>query len=331
MANVFLLSAGPQTIHGQLELDYLTRAAQDDRFGIHRMVENPDAADLILFAEREYAAGPFLEDVRKHPLVRAHRDRCFVFNPRYKNIPLLPGVYAGVSRSYYDQRRMRASHYPEVIENDSFYYRPLPNDPSFLYSFVGMSWTAPIRKEIAQLSHPRGYIRDTTSGGVTIRKTEPLGSTERDYMQAYAEITHDSQFVLCPRGTGPSTLRLFESMMMGRAPVIISDEWVAPEGPEWPSFSFQVAENEVASIPDLLAENEHRAVRMGQQAREAWDDWFSPCVTFHRVVEWCLSIQTSRTLPESVLYPMGYLPFFKPNYVIGQLRQSLSQFRSKLL
>jgi len=46
----------------------------------------------------------------------------------------------------------------------------------------------------------------------------------QSYKQNYARLIANSKFVLCPQGVGPSSLRLFETLLMGRAPVIISDE-----------------------------------------------------------------------------------------------------------
>jgi len=80
-------------------------------------------------------------------------------------------------------------------------------------------------------------------------------------------------------------------MLMGRVPVIISDYWVPPEGPDWNAFSIRVPESDVSKIPAILEDRQHDAPEMARRARQAWEAWFSPVVTFHRVVEWCLDIQ----------------------------------------
>ena len=41
-------------------------------------------------------------------------------------------------------------------------------------------------------------------------------------------------------------------MMLGRVPVIVSDQWVPPDGPDWESFSMRVKEREVDTIPAML-------------------------------------------------------------------------------
>ena len=68
--------------------------------------------------------------------------------------------------------------------------------------------------------------------------------------------------ILCPRGEGTSSIRLFESLRMGRPPVIISDQWVPPEGPAWDTFSVRIPERRIHTIPDRLTELEHQAEMM---------------------------------------------------------------------
>ncbi len=78
--------------------------------------------------------------------------------------------------------------------------------------------------------------------------------------------------------------------MLGRAPVIVSDQWVPPDGPNWGAFSVRVAEAGVEGIPALLEARRSEATAMGEAAREAWLTWFSPAAGFHRTVEWCLDL-----------------------------------------
>jgi hypothetical protein len=50
------------------------------------------------------------------------------------------------------------------------------------------------------------------------------GSARKEFTTKYAEAIQDSQFVLCLAGNGPATYRYFETMEMGRVPVVLSDE-----------------------------------------------------------------------------------------------------------
>ena len=126
--------------------------------------------------------------------------------------------------------------------------------------------------------------------------------------------------MLCPSGVSPSTVRLFEVMKTGRVPVIISDEWVPPEGPDWASFSVRVPESELETIPALLERLKGSARGMGEVGRRAWEDWFSDDVAFHRTVEWCQSIAESRSRPESALRWTAFETFRETDYLLNGCR-----------
>ncbi|MDQ2919268.1 MAG: glycosyltransferase family 47 protein, partial [Verrucomicrobiota bacterium] len=136
-------------------------------------------------------------------------------------------------------------------------------------------------------------------------------------------------FVLCPRGVGASTIRLFETMRMGRVPVILSDEWVPPVGPLWEKFSVRVAEKDFAQVPRLLEEREHMAVPMGQLARREWEEWFSPEVAFHRVVDYCLAIKEGRRWPEALARWPVYLQLARPFHFRRLLRRKFDELRGR--
>lgn len=84
-----------------------------------------------------------------------------------------------------------------------------------------------------------------------------------------------TKFVLCPRGFGVSSFRLFEAMKACRVPVVISDRYVFPTGIDWDSCSLTVKERDTNSIPELIRANMHRWRDMAVNARQVWEDNFS--------------------------------------------------------
>jgi len=74
-------------------------------------------------------------------------------------------------------------------------------------------------------------------------------------------------------------------MQVGRVPVILADDWVPPDGPDWPSFAVFVLEDRLLDLPAILASYEPRAATMGAAARRAWESYFAPEVQFHRFAE----------------------------------------------
>jgi hypothetical protein len=114
----------------------------------------------------------------------------------------------------------------------------------------------------------------------------------------YLSVISKSIFVLCPRGYGSSSYRLFEALKMGRIPVIISDAWVPPQGPDWSRCSIRIAEANVSNIPEILEDFRPRAVEMMENVKSTWADWFAEDVVFHQITEWCLELKRDRIIPE---------------------------------
>jgi hypothetical protein len=295
MARVYITVAGSDAS----AYEELRRRAALDRFGVHTLEEEPSRADLLLFAE--YAEEPYLDALRRHPLARAYRERAFCVCERDHTVPFLPGVYTAVPRRWHRRDRVRSGSYHVMYRNAYVAYRPLAAPPPYLYSFVGSYYTAAVRGQIGALRYPRAYVEDHAASVIAHFQQEgdPLvrGRMER----LYAAVMRDSAFALCPRGFAPSSVRLFDAMRAGRAPVVLADAWVPPEGPDWDAFCLRVPEADVHRLPALLERHEPEAAARGEAARAAWEAWFSPEASFHRIVEWCLDIRATRRLPERVL------------------------------
>jgi hypothetical protein len=330
MSAVYLTTAGaPDAPVSRFEYKRVSTCASRDRFGVHQRVDDPAAADVVVFAELGDCAGPLLERVRRHDLYRDDPERCFIFAPRYKGIPLVPGIYASIPSHMHHRERTRSSHYTDVSLDERIHrLPPLSGDQAapLLFSFVGSVWTAPVREALGRVSHPRGYFEDTTDRSERLK----AGGSDAEwaaYRRDFVETCEQSAFVLCPRGIGPATLRLFETMKMGRAPVILADAWHRPVGPDWDAFSITIPEADVDRLPEILEAREADAAAMGRRARAAYDDWFSDEATFHRVVEWCYDIRRSRRRSERVLSIPSRLRALSPRYLKRSVLYSLNRMR----
>jgi Exostosin family len=286
VARVFALSTAPRfdprTSRGSDELRRFLTAARRDRFGTHQLVDDHRQADLVLFI---HSARPDLRDVREHPLYRENVEKAFLVHHGDRILPFVPGVYTGAERGFSWIGRTRTGGYLTVVEDERLTYSCADVKPSYLFSFVGRSITAPVRRSILCLQHSRSLVKDTSEG-------------DKLQMDAYVDIIRRSSFVLCPRGYGSSSFRFFEALKMGRVPVVLSDAWIAPVGPDWNACAIFVREAEVEEVPRLLERLEGNAAAMGLAARRTWEDWFGPNVVFHRIVEWCLDLLAERRVPE---------------------------------
>lgn len=313
MARVVLLSATPADDRTDFNLAPLLEAqkcAEIDRFRVHSLVSDVELADLIIFVEF-YGAGWYFERVRRHPLVRRYREKCFIFCANPLVIPFLPGVYTGVEKMWASSRT-RPGFYLGRTQNQFTSYTPPAHDLPYLFSFMGSVRNAPVRGKLSTVFHPRSFFQDTGKDFDRILERRMDRRERLDYDRRYAELTKASKFVLCPRGVSASSIRLFETMRMGRVPVILSDQWVPPVGPRWEQFSVQVRERDFASIPRILEEREPAAIEMGQVARTEWERWFAEDVLFHQLTELCLDIQRKRKIPERWGRWTAYLHYLQP-------------------
>lgn len=295
MPKVLLVSSAPATPfdpwkHGTHFL--LRHSSEIDTFGVHQRVETPEKADVILFAEMG-EAGSFSERVRAHPYYRRFRAKCFLFDSGDLNYPLLPGLYASLTRQNFRPDHCRTGFYLYMVSNPFLGYRSPTGRERYLASFVGSRSTHPLRDKLYAFGRDDIRVGDTSNVSQQMQYHGEPAAREK-FWSDYADLMADSKFSLCPRGKCANSIRLYESLKMGRPPVIISDDWQPNDGIDWDSCSIRVPESEVDRVPAILEEASGSAVEMGIQARAEWEKRFAPQVVFHYVVEQCLAIQRAR-------------------------------------
>ena len=245
------------------EYGRIIRAAKASRGSVHTMAAGPDDADIILFVGCKHI---YHADILASPLFKQHGEKCMVIDPQDNTIPLLPGLYSCVPSYLKTVQSYQAYPYLRVFDNQAL-DRPasqLPNkQQQFLYSFTGKSSSSPkTRSSILQLKDDRALLKDANTG-------------QTDGCDDYATNLFNSKFVLCPRGYTATTWRIYETMRVGRVPVIIADDWLAPRGLPWHTFSLQIPEAEIGEIPEKLRHMEARAESMGAAAKAAWNEHLS--------------------------------------------------------
>jgi hypothetical protein len=290
---VCILSAfpGPPVDPANFAFLWLRESASEDPFGQHQLTDSPSEADVILFVEYHPGHDPYLLGVRNHPVFRRFPKKSFVYHDNDNAVPVLRGVYPSIrKRDYLADRCRSAGYIARITQNEAIQYDPAPRNRTWLYSFFGEA-NSPVRRALLSCAHPNGLVRDTT--GARLWQMQP-GAAREMFTTKYAEAIRNSQFVLCPAGHGPATYRLFETMEMGRVPVVLSDDWVAPPGPPWKEFSIRIPERHANEVATILKEFSDRHENMGLRARLAWEQWFAKPVCFHRLVELCVDIQATR-------------------------------------
>lgn len=274
-------------------------------------VEDPNQADLILLAG-------ILEDdtfanLRRNKIWREYPGKCFGYSET-DNVPsLLRGVYASATRWKGAFGRMQSSGY--VIHRGWEINEPPPSLlPAFdqpkqhLISFVGRK-SHPLRKKL--LLHPWAsdevLIVDQT-GRYGHFGSHSKDDTRQAHRLLYWETMIASKFALCPRGAGASSVRLFEAMQAGVAPVIVSDSWIPPHGPDWDRFALFIPQRHIGRIHEIVKARESEFAERGRRAMEAYREWFTDEAIFRQIVGAIRRIEADQVIPESWFARASALP-----------------------
>lgn len=287
---VYLLSAYPKCISdgwlgGNLRA-FQSSAKQSS--GRHSVVDDPRSADIILFVDR--GPLPFGLSLLLMPIWWIYNSKCFLYDEQDYPCRWHRGLIVSLESFSYKYYLHRGAAY--IREGVGSWTKQLPfnGDQKHLFSFCGSLQTHPVRQAIMDKLSDYGYILDVPRAFTQTAFMRGDVDAIRSLRSQLESICEQSMFVLCPRGVGASSIRVFEVMSMGRAPIIISDAWVPPYGPDWSSFSIRVPENQIQDIPELLHKLYPKAQYMGQQARTAWEQWFAPSRHYDTTVLACIDI-----------------------------------------
>lgn len=140
-----------------------------------------------------------------------------------------------------------------------------------LFSFIGARadqwYMTKVRDWIIDQLHDdtRGVVRgrDSWHYGKVVYDHQIYGSAARDAplidnkaSEEFRDVLKNSLFALCPSGSGPNSIRLWEALGAGAIPVILSDKYATPGlRPLWQDAAVFCDETPeaVAALPDQLA------------------------------------------------------------------------------
>ena len=234
----------------------------------------------------------------------------------------LHGLYSGVPKKWNRMKRFSGLAYHWHRQQ---YLNPVPPPEEvaaaakkYLFSYIGRS-SHPIRRRILKCCHgvPWVFVEDSTGVYNHFNSTTEQGSRD----EYYWNIMKASKYGLCPAGASPSSIRLFEMMEAGIAPVVVSDQWVPPLGPDWESFCLRVPESKVKHLPSIVGEIESEYEQRGRLARAAWERWFSEGRYGDFLIRSIRHLQHSQKVPERFYARLE-------GYFIAESRLRLLLFRS---
>jgi hypothetical protein len=266
-------------IRAQGNPTWLVAGALLKRYGssCFEIAKTIEEADIVLYLENGYVGLADLPGLIRR-VQGAPSAMHFIFSESDWPFPVLPGAYPSLSKpcpwghswSFLPTFGLTGR---EATVSDA--------EPQFLFSFLGRVATHPVRRKVRLLDSASTPCLDVADG--------PERFPCFDFLETYAQLLGQSRFILCPRGFGVSSIRIFETMSVGRVPVIISDAWQPSPGVPWQEFSVTVPERDVSNIPIVLGKLESKAQVMGQLARQVFDTHFARGIFLDRLLTTLIS------------------------------------------
>ncbi|MFT3782551.1 MAG: exostosin family protein [Nibricoccus sp.] len=238
--------------------------------GATETVRASDADALVLPEKYSFKEWRYIERILSDPLIGPNITRTYTINADDCATGLLRGVYTSLPSDRFDA----AIH---AIVPYTFY-------PNQYVLSAGPAGTAERRYLATWRGNPKSNAKlrgkliqnHAGNGEIFVSETTSWLNHPGDEKKTYVDLMQAGKFSLCPAGWAPITFRVYESMALGVAPVVIADRSVLPPGPNWSECSIRVPEAALSDLSQLLKAYESRFLEMGKKAREAWERYFSP-------------------------------------------------------
>lgn len=303
---------------------WLKNAAKLDHKGKFTLIENPDEADIILFCERDPQPFDYYHfKVLSSSLYKKYREKCVLYSDGDRPISLMPMLSPSFEKKYFNKKiNISAPYISRDYVNKPINKILTPPKKKYLFSFIGRVESHDSRAKIMRLTSENAYLKDTSK----LRSWELKGNKKEKYIESYKSVSLESKFILCPRGEGANSYRLYETMKHGISPVIISDDWVPMKGPDWEKFSIRVSEKNIDKIPEILKNIETSHEKMGEIAYENWEKWIKEDVCFHNIASMGYQLLSNDEKLTTVEKLSLYLQFLRPFHFRNLLRTLKNRF-----
>ena len=138
-------------------------------------------------------------------------------------------------------------------------------DRDLLFSFMGAiqgNYLSNIRNRIFKLEQKHDiYIENTGDWHFNelvythlqnYNETVNESTQHKDQTKKYNKVLLRSRYSLCPSGSGPNSIRFWESLGVGAIPVLLSDHLELPHNDMWESSILRIKESELEKVPSIL-------------------------------------------------------------------------------
>jgi hypothetical protein len=137
----------------------------------------------------------------------------------------------------------------------------------YLYSFIGgwqeNNYISDIRPRIFKMKHPKNTLIQNT--GMWHFNDAVFGRNQNSNYDIYKDSNYDrktvyynsvllaSRYSLCPSGSGPNSIRLWESLAVGAIPILLADTLELPHHELWDNAIIRIPETDCETVPIILS------------------------------------------------------------------------------
>ena len=186
-----------------------------------------------------------------------------------------------------------------------------------LYSFIGAKASGAYLTKVRDLivseleSDTRGFVRtrDSWHYDKVVYQHQIFGTASKrdelvnaDWSDEFKRLLHDSTFSLCPSGSGPNSIRLWESLGAGSIPVILADSYQPPGDPALWAAATVVCREDAAALRELPARLEalaHDPAKLHAMRHAGHQLWmlYGPGCFVYDIQMLYLELRTRRLVP----------------------------------
>lgn len=216
-------------------LSAFRQLADHDKWGNHSLVYSPETADCILFIDAHVSLSvDYYRVVDNHPLTQRFPDKVLVYDEYDRPPSYGRGIYVSLPKHLFKAYRHSIVCY-WLNTFDTFDSIQVDTPRTEYCFFAGAVSYNPTRARIVkQLAGSVVNIKDTSA--ISPWKTGMDAPTQDDLAQSrreYAAMMLKHQYCVAPLGKGVSSYRMFEAFLHGTVPIVMSDEYVAPDIDGW--------------------------------------------------------------------------------------------------
>jgi hypothetical protein len=216
-------------------LDAFRKLAHEDQIGKHALVDSPKVADCILFIDAHLSLSvDYYRIIDNHPLTKSFPEKVMLYDEYDRPPSFGRGLYVSIPRFLFN----KSKHAVVCYWINGFDSQPLDRalNPRTKFCFFAgaVSYNPTRARVVKQLSGSVVHVKDTSA--VSPWKTGADAPTPEALHKSrleYSEMMTEHQYCIAPLGKGTSSIRMFEAFAHGTVPIVMANEYVAPQIPSW--------------------------------------------------------------------------------------------------